>query len=200
MNVDGSPAAAPRRPGRPRSEVAEQAILAAAVELVADCGYAGFTVEAVAARAGVARTTVYRRWPGKDELIFDAISAMKGPIPELPGGSVRDELRYLMEKMREGWLDSTHGQMMRRLAAEGGERPDVYRMFRERLVAPRRAATRSVLERGIAEGVIRGDADLATVIDMLAAPIVTAVMTHQQGLTREQVEFVVDTVLAGLAP
>ena len=193
-------AAVSRRPGRPRSEVAEQSILAAAVELIADCGYSGFTVEAVAARAGVAKTTVYRRWSGKDELIFDAINAMKGPIPELPGGSVRDELLYLMEKMRESWLDSTHGRMMRRLAADGSERPDAYRMFRDRLVAPRQAVTRSVLERGVAEGAIRADADLATVIDMLAAPIVIAVMTHQERLTRKQVEFVVDTVLAGLAP
>ncbi len=188
-----------RRPGRPRSEAAEAAILDAAIEQLAEKGYSGFSIEAVAARAGVAKTTIYRRWPGKDELVFDAISLVKGPIPELPEGSVRDQLVYLIDHARLSWFDGTHGRMMRRFAADGTDRPDIYVTFRDRVVLPRQALTRSVIERGIAEGVIRAGVEIGAIQDLLIAPIISAVMTHRDPLTRAQVEFIVDTVLRGVS-
>jgi AcrR family transcriptional regulator len=176
-------------------------MLDAATELLAEHGYSGLTVEAVAARAGVAKTTVYRRWAGKDELLVDALMLIKGPITALPEGTVEQNLKWLMEHMRRSWLNSTHGHIMRRLAADGSEQPELYRMFRDRVVEPRRVVIRSVLERGIAEGGIRPDVDIEAVIAMLAAPVIVAVMTHGEAdLTRRRVEFVVETVLAGIAP
>jgi AcrR family transcriptional regulator len=193
--------AVPRRRGRPRSEEAELAMLDAAIELLAEHGYGGLTVEAVAARAGVAKTTVYRRWPGKDELLVDALNTVKGPLAQPPGGTVEHELKWLMEHMRKAWLNSNHGRIMRRLAAEGSDQPELYRMFRDRVVEPRRAITRSILERGKVEGSVRPDTDIDAVIGMLAAPVIVAVMMHgENNLTRKHVEFVVETVLAGIAP
>jgi AcrR family transcriptional regulator len=193
--------AEPRKRGRPRSAAAEQAMLAAAIELLAEHGYSGFTVEAVAVRAGVAKSTVYRRWPGKDELLVDALTTVKGPLAQLPGDSVEQDLKVLMEAMRRSWLGTNHGVIMRRLAADGSDQPELYRMFRERVIEPRRALTRSVIERGIAEGSIRPDVDVNAVVGMLAAPVIVAVMTHgENALTKRHVEFVVETVLAGLAP
>ena len=85
-NVVDGPA---RAPGRPRSEQAERAILAAALELMSEHSVASVSIEAIAARAGVAKTTVYRRWPGKDELLLDALIQSRGSIPEAPpSGSV----------------------------------------------------------------------------------------------------------------
>jgi len=174
--------------------------LAAAADVLADLGYHGFAIETVAARAGVAKTTIYRRWAGRDELVLDAINAIKGPPPELPEGSVRDQMLFLVERTRRSWTNSQHGRMMRRLAADGSAQPELYRMFRDRVVAPRQVALRAVLRRGIDEGLIRPDVDVAGVIDMLIAPVIMAVMTHRERLTSTQVAFVVDTVLRGLAP
>ncbi len=189
-----------RKGGRPRSEAVDTAILEAAVGEMADNGYLGFSVEQVAARAGVAKTTVYRRWPSKDELIFDALGWLKGPVSQAPGGSVRDDLVYLTNRMREMWLNSVHGRVMRRLAADGSERPELYRHFRDRLIAPRQAAVRQVLQRGVDEGLIRRDVDLGWVLDTLVAPVIVAAMTHKDRITRKQIEFTVDTVLRGIAP
>jgi AcrR family transcriptional regulator len=190
----------PPKRGRPRNEETERVVLDAAIALLAEHGYTGLTVEAIAAKAGVAKTTVYRRWAGKDELLIDALNTVKGPLATLPGGSVTDELKWLMNHMRSSWLDTNHGRIMRRLSAEGSDQPELYRMFRERVVEPRRAITRSIIERGVAEGSIRADVDIAIVIEMLASPVIVAVMTHRENeLTRAHIDYVVETVLAGIA-
>ena len=85
--------------GRPRSSEAERAILDATVALYAERGMAGLSVEAVAARAGVAKTTIYRRWPSKEELVLAAVTAARGPAPEPPGASVRDDLLFLLGRV-----------------------------------------------------------------------------------------------------
>jgi hypothetical protein len=88
---------------------------------------------------------------------------------------------------------------MARLAADGLERPDLYREGRERFVAPRRASMRRVIDRGIEQGRIR-DVDKEWVVSLLVAPIISAALTHQDALPKRQIEFIVDTVLAGLRP
>src|SRR5579863_5322517 len=79
-----------RRPGRPRSERAERAIIDAALSVFAESGPEGLCIEQVAARAGVGKATIYRRWPGKEDLLLDAIATVKSPLPEPAGVSVRD--------------------------------------------------------------------------------------------------------------
>src|SRR6202050_426841 len=81
-----------RRPGRPRSEQAEQAIIDATLDLFAEQGFEGVCVEAVAARAGVGKATIYRRWPNKEELLLAALGALKSPYPEQTGVSARGQL------------------------------------------------------------------------------------------------------------
>src|ERR1700726_3239305 len=91
-DTDTEAGPANRRPGRPRSEQAEQAIIEATLDLFAEQGFEGVCVEAVAARAGVGKATIYRRWPNKEELLLPAFGSLKSPIPELSGISVRDDL------------------------------------------------------------------------------------------------------------
>src|SRR3954463_814071 len=82
-----------RPPGRPRSERAAKAIIEATLDLLAEeGGVAGVSIEAVAARAGVGKTTIYRRWPHKEALIIDAFATLKEPFPAPRGDSVRDDL------------------------------------------------------------------------------------------------------------
>jgi AcrR family transcriptional regulator len=189
-----------RRPGRPRRADVDAAVLDATLEELEEHGYRALTVEAVAARAGVAKTTVYRRWPGKDELVFDAISRLKGPVGEPPGRGLREDLLYLMARMRRTWVNSQHGRVMRQLAAEGSRNPELYRAFRHRLVAPRQAAALTVLRHGVEDGLIRPDVDLKWVLDLLVAPIMVTVLTHRPHVSRAQLEFTVDTILHGIAP
>src|SRR5205085_2724854 len=113
----GAPTAA-RRPGRPRSARAERAILDAALDLFAESGMAGVCMEAVAARAGVGKATIYRRWPGKEDLLLDALSLLKSPLPEPRGGSVREDLVAMLRVMCQDAADPTR---MRRYALLLGE-------------------------------------------------------------------------------
>ena len=170
-----------RGPGRPRSANRDEAIVAAAIDELVANGYAGMSIEGVAARAGVAKTTVYRRWAGKDDLVLAALSKVKGPLPEPPGTSVRADLTYILEQMRTSWLDSTHGRLMQRLAADGYARPELYRRFRDQVVGPRHEVTYGVLRRGAERGDIRADFDPAWVNDMLTSPIIAAGLTHRHG-------------------
>src|SRR5262244_3220874 len=99
----GAPGA--RRPGRPRSEQADQAIIDAALSLFAESGPEGLCIERVAARAGVGKATIYRRWPGKEDLLLDALAALRAPLPNPKGESVRDDLAALLDAMRAEAID-----------------------------------------------------------------------------------------------
>src|SRR5215469_8174924 len=88
-----------KRPGRPRSEKTDQAILDAALDAFAECGVEGVRCEDVAARAGVSKATIYRRWPGKEELLIAALAALKGPLPTPRGESARDDLIAMIDVM-----------------------------------------------------------------------------------------------------
>jgi AcrR family transcriptional regulator len=194
-----APSAA-RRPGRPRSEIIDAAIREATIDELIERGFPALSMEAVAARAGVAKTTLYRRWPGTQELALDAMRSFDVDIDVPPDGSARDALRYLLERMRRTWTDPRYGALMRRVAADGTVQPEVYRQCRDRLIAPRVRVMDAVLRRAVTEGLIRPDVDLGWVRQALGAPIMAAVLTHKERVTRAQVEFTLDTVLRGLAP
>jgi AcrR family transcriptional regulator len=186
--------------GRPRSEQVEAAIVSAATGLLAEVGYQAMTIEAIAARAGVAKTTVYRRWDGKDELVLEVLSRLKGPVGSPLGESVRDDLVLLLGRVRAQWLDGLHGRLLQRLSAEAADRPEFFRAYRRRLVAPRQAVIAQVLQRGVDEGLIAAGTDLDWVRDLLVAPILAAGYTHRNVPGEAQLRFYVDTVLAGLRP
>ena len=99
------PAARPRRPGRPRSTEADRAIIDAALCVFAEHGVEGLCIEKVAAKAGVGKATIYRRWPGKEDLLLDALAALKAPLPQPRGESVRDDLVNLMQTMAADYAD-----------------------------------------------------------------------------------------------
>jgi AcrR family transcriptional regulator len=187
-----------RAPGRPRSEQAERAILAAALDLLAEHGVGGLSIEAVAARAGVAKTTVYRRWSAKEELLLDALAGLKGPILEPPAGSVRDQLVWLLSEMGRRW--PREAPLMRRLIADAGHHPGLVDEYWRRIVAPRREVVYRLLRRGIAEGAVRAGADVELLGDMLVAPLLVRVVIRPAPMTDEQIATVVDTVLAGVRP
>ena len=89
-----------RPAGRPRSEKAERAIIEATLDLIGEgMGVSELSIEAIASRAGVGKTTIYRRWSNKEDLVVDALATLKAPMPRLSGTSVRDDLISWLEAL-----------------------------------------------------------------------------------------------------
>jgi AcrR family transcriptional regulator len=193
-------ACAGRRPGRPRSERAEQAILDAALDAIGECGIDGVRCEDVAARAGVGKATLYRRWQGKEELLIAAFASLKSPLPEPLGGSVREDLTAMLAVMAADADDPRYAQQFALLHGEGQRYPRLVARYQDEVVEPRRELIRSVLRRGIQTGELRADTDIE--VAMLA--LTGAVMARgKHDMTPAEPGFagrVVDELLRGLAP
>jgi len=158
---DTGPATAPvRRPGRPRSEAAEQAIIEATLDVFAEQGFEGVCVELVAARAGVGKATIYRRWPNKEELLLAALGSLKSPYPEPEGGSVRDDLLAIVGVMCADKADPRKARRYALLLGEGEKYPRLMARYKAEVVEPRREMIRSVIRRGIETGELRPDTDV----------------------------------------
>jgi AcrR family transcriptional regulator len=188
-----------RRPGRPRSERAEQAILDATLDAIGECGIDGVRCEDVAARAGVGKATLYRRWQGKEELLIAAFASLKSPLPEPRGVSVREDLTAMLGVMAADADDPRYAQQFALLHGEGQRYPLLVARYKEEVVEPRRELIRSVLRRGIETGELRADIDIE--VAMLA--LTGAVMARgKHDMTPAEPGFggrVVDELLRGLA-
>ncbi|MEG3633666.1 TetR/AcrR family transcriptional regulator [Micromonospora palythoicola] len=194
-----STADAARPPGRPRSVRADEAIIEATLDLLAEGStIETISVEAIAARAGVGKATIYRRWPGKDALLLDALRRLKGDPPQPSGGSVREDLITLVTAIGHN-VDPRAAQIMPCLVPEMKRSPEQY-AFYQSIVAPRRAAMREVLRRGVREGELRTDIDIEVTMAMLTGPmLIQRVLNWNPDLDEANLpERVVDAVLAGI--
>src|ERR1700755_625442 len=148
VSADAGAAQERKAPGRPRNAQADEAILEAVLELLsAGHSAAAISIEAVAAKAGVGKATIYRRWPNKEALLIDAVTAMKGPLPELAGEAVRDDLVTLIAAMGHKRMTDT-GRVTPCLMPELYRNPKMTRVH-QAVSEPRREMMRSVLRRGI---------------------------------------------------
>jgi AcrR family transcriptional regulator len=193
-------AAGGRRPGRPRSERADQAIIEAALSLFAESGPEGLCIERVAARAGVGKATIYRRWPGKEDLLLDAITALKAPLPEPAGRSVREDLVTLLEAMCQETADPRRAREFALLLGEGVKYPRLMARYLEAVVEPRRDVVRAVLRRGVASGELRPDLDVEAALFMLIGSVIVRGRYEPQGIPAGYPQRVVEELLQGLAP
>lgn len=193
---------APRPPGRPRSARADEAILEAALDLLAEgTTVEALSIEAIANRAGVGKATIYRRWPGKEALLHDALLRLK-PLPPLPPGrSVREDLIALVSGSGKHASDPRAGRIIPCLTPLIHRSPDQYRLYQE-MVEPRRQLLREVLRRGIALGEIRADLDIELAVSLLTAPLIMQrVLRANPHLDeRDLPTRLVDMVIAGIAP
>ena len=194
-------AESPRRtPGRPRSEASHQAIIEATLELLIEVGYGSLTMEAVRARAGVGKATIYRRWSSKEELVRDAIVFLHDEFETPDTGSLRGDYEALAKVVR---ASASRGgtTLMPRLLGEAVNDPELFAIFRANLVEPRRAALRTVLERAVARGEIREGLDLELVLDLFAGPAVYRLLITGGDMAQMfSVEEQMDALMNGLAP
>jgi AcrR family transcriptional regulator len=190
----------PGKPGRPRSEEADRAILDAALEELVARGLAGVSMESIAARAGVAKTTLYRRWKDKVALCLEAVGRTKAPLAEPATGSLRgDLLQVAEEQYRELW-EGEFGRLMPRFAVEARQYPELARQFWAEHIATRREVGYRVLRAAQARGEIRADVDLELVWEMLHGPANLRALWRITPMTRPEIEQAVDLVLAALKP
>ena len=188
-----------RRAGRPRSEQAERAIIEAALDLFAESGPEGLCIEKVAARAGVGKATIYRRWPGKEDLLLAALAALKAPLPEPRGESVRDDLAALVEAMRTESVDPRQVRQFALLLGEGERYPRLIERYVAAVVEPRRDVFRAVLRRGIATGELREATNIEIAVDMLTGTVLARARVGQDRQERGYARRVVDELLTGMA-
>ncbi len=188
-----------RRPGRPRSEQADRAIIDAALELFAESGPDALCIERVAARAGVGKATIYRRWPGKEDLLLDALAAVQVPLPVPKGESVRDDLVALLESMRSEATDPRRARQSALLLGEGARYPRLIERYVATVVEPRRDVVRAVLRRGLATGELREGTDIEAAVYMLTGAVIARTWLGQDRAERGFARRVVDHLLAGLA-
>jgi AcrR family transcriptional regulator len=157
---------------RRRCERSHQAILQAAIELLEETGYRGVSIEAIAARAGVGKQTIYRWWSCKAAVIMEAYTthaAENIPIPDT--GSVKEDLCQILQQLFTVLTTTSAGATIAGLIAEAQTDSAVAATFREKFVASRRAATRVILERGMARGELRPNLNLELAIDTIYGPV-----------------------------
>jgi AcrR family transcriptional regulator len=184
----GAEEAPARGRGRPRSEKADRAILDAALRMVGQHGVAGTTIEGVAAEAGVGKTTIYRRWPNKSDLILAAISDIVPPGDPPDTGTMAGDMAALAETQRRRLAGSNLSGIVPRVLAESMGDPALHQDFVERVVEPFRAMLRLFIQRGIDRGELRPDLEVEALVDLLhGIPIYRMLMSRGDPAYLEQV-------------
>jgi AcrR family transcriptional regulator len=188
-----------RRPGRPRSPEAHAAILRAAVELALEGGLRGLSMEAIAARAGVGKATIYRRWKSKEALFAEAVQQMARTPAAPDTGTVRSDIETSTKAVLEGMTREAL-RIMPRLLADAADDPALLAAMQDALLTPRRAMIGEILRRGVARGELRADLDVELVTHLLFGSAIAHVLMSG-GDTTALVDLplrVFDTLAAGI--
>jgi AcrR family transcriptional regulator len=192
----------PRR-GRPRSEKAQQAILAATIELLLAQGLHAMNMDRVAEQAGVSKATIYRWWASKELLALDALTIeWSGPAPRgAPDpGTLRADLLAQLRPWVRKLKEKPYGRVIAGLIAQTQTDPAFAALYREHFVQPRRDATRPLLLRAVGRGEIDAGTDFEVTLDLLYGPIYHRLLHGHAPLTDVFVQKVVDAVIAANGP
>ncbi len=186
-----------------RNEQSRRAILAAALDLLADTGYAKLTIEAIAARAGVGKQTIYRWWRGKGAVVLDALvenATAAGAIVLPDSGDLGADLRDMMRATVAEFADPRVSGTTRGLTVEMLTDDVLAEQVRDRLLRPQLSAVRDRLEAARGAGQVRGDADLDQVVELLFGPIFHRWLLRTGPLTEEYADGLTAHVLVVLRP
>ena len=190
-----------RSRGRPRRASASNDILDAALALLAERGFKATTIEAIAARAGVGRNTIYRRWSSKEELIADALQKLVVRIELHDGEDLHALLLDWIRDFARVFGDPLYGRILPAVLGEVQANPVFARMYAERVVQPRYEALVGILRRAAERGALRRDADVEHIADLLAAPpFVRVLRVGLPPITEHYAEDLLETIWRGIAP
>ena len=188
--------------GNVRNPATHAAILDAAAALLAEHGYAGVSMEAVARRAGAGKPTLYRWWPGKAALLMEVYEREKGSllraVPEL--GDTRAELLALLRALYAFWRNTPSGQAFRSILAEAQADPAALRLMRDEFMPRGRGDLAAAIARGVARGELAAGLDQRLVLDMLSGFSWLHLLTHDLRGAEAALERVVDSVMLAGQP
>jgi AcrR family transcriptional regulator len=182
-DATGHDARGPRGPGRPRSVEADKAILDATLVLLAEVGPTALSVEEVASRAGVGKTTIYRRFATKDDLVVASLASLNESLPtEVVEGTVRD---CLVAMVTAWWAQqedgNPSGQLFHRVLAHAKKNPQMFCAFYDQVIEPRRDVYRSVVRRAIERGELRDDTDVELMTTLIISSSVYVLQMRASG-------------------
>lgn len=187
-----------------RNEKSRRAVLDATLELLQEMPYARLSIEGIAARAGVGKQTIYRWWPSKAAVLFDAFLLLSEDAegsPALPDtGDLRADLRLVLTATVEEMDQPALEEPMRALATEVAHDPALAAAYHERLDAPLREAKRTRLRSAQQNGEIAADIDLDVAVDIIWGPLLNRWLQRSGPLTDDYVDAVLDTALNGIRP
>ena len=197
----GDTEGASRGPGRPRDARHDQAILDATLGILLEQGYRGVSIEGVAARAGVGRPTIYRRWPSKPAVVVAAlVQSDRLALPAPDTGSLRNDLIAVQRHQIERMNSPDARRVTAGLIADLADDPELADTYVSQFLAPRRATVWEVLSRGVDRGELDADVDFAFVYDLLVGPLFMRAVVWGQPLAPDAAEKTADVILAAFAP
>jgi AcrR family transcriptional regulator len=195
----GAPPRSPdrdRRPGRPRDARVDEAIMDAAVSVLADKGPGGFTVDEVAARAGCGKATVYRRWPSRSALLLDTANRLGLEPPNIDTGSLRGDLVALATALGTKMRETPAGRILPAITAEASVNPEMREVLRA-FVRDRRQRPRAVVQRAVARGELPPDTDVELLVDLLGGTVIYRELIALVPTDDAVIERLVDALLRG---
>ncbi|OON75177.1 TetR/AcrR family transcriptional regulator [Streptomyces tsukubensis] len=174
-------------------------IVEAALLELSESGYGRLSMEAVARRAEVSKSALYRRWSSKQDMVIAILSAIAVPVSEvIDTGSLRGDIRATLNEVA-AWLNGPRvSQILPDLSAEAIRDPTFAEAFRAAIDKPRRAHGAAMLQRAIERGELSSDTDLELALDMLAAPIYWRLSVRGESMDAEYLERLAETVLRSL--
>ena len=180
---------------RRRGELLERAIFDATLRQLAEVGYAGATMEGIAAAAGTGKASLYRRWPSKDALVLDALDCSLPPVDDAPDGrTLREDLVYLLRRMITS-MNGPAGAAIRAVLTDANRNEQLVQTVHERVLLPRKRAMYDALERAVATGEARPGCASRLVIDVAPALLVQNMHGCGGSLPVGLAEQIVDEVL-----
>ena len=180
--------------GRPKDGRIDEDVVVAVLNLLKAKGYRHVTIERVAKTVNRARTSLYRRWPSKRQLVAYAVLSTLNAAPVADSGSIREDLISAVEALRRAFAGPL-GQALPGLIADMAHDAELARIIRDEVLVPRRASIKQAISRGVDRGELRGDIPPDSFIDLLTAPFYFRVLLGHARINRPFIETIVDCAL-----
>jgi AcrR family transcriptional regulator len=190
---------ATKPPGRPRDERADRLILAAALDLFLEVGYDAMSIERVAERAGVGKTTIYRRWPTKEELVVATIDTLYEGMEVPDTGDVRGDLKSVVRHMHHLIRTTKAGRALPRMVGEVARGTALGHAYMKCVMAPRVGAAADALQRAVERGELRPDLNVQLAVASIVGPMMFLVLTGRiNNFGDDLADLLVDQAIDGM--
>ncbi|MEV4116633.1 TetR/AcrR family transcriptional regulator [Nonomuraea sp. NPDC049695] len=184
-----------------RADGRAETIMQATLDVAQETGYTKLSIEAVAARAGVGKHTIYRRWPSKGLLFLDALLSLNEPVLDFPDtGDIRADLRRQIHATVDLLGTEPWAPLYQALVGEAQHDPAVAAGLNERFTRPQTEKTIARLKTAQHQGQISPDLDLDLAMAILSGPLYFTFLITQEPVTHDYVDRVLDALFAGMSP